>query len=153
MNRVFVDMDGVVVDFEKYMRDHGLTDHATKHTLGAYRDMEPLEGALEAVKMVISMGFDVWIATKPPTGVPSAYSDKVSWVMEHLPELTSKIIITHDKGLLGDEHDFLCDDRPERANCRAFKGTLLSFTDGYHWNEALIHLSQIAESKLRDASM
>lgn len=52
----------------------------------------------------------------------------------------NRLIITHDKGLLGDEHDWLCDDRPEKANCRQFKGRLLSFVDGFHWPQALKEL-------------
>jgi hypothetical protein len=30
--------------------------------------------------------------------MPHAYADKVAWVMRHLPELTSRVIITYDKG-------------------------------------------------------
>jgi 5'(3')-deoxyribonucleotidase len=83
------------------------------------------------------MGFEVWIATKPPTGIPYAYSDKAAWVLRELPELKRRIIVTHDKGLLGDAGDYLCDDRPHKANCERFAGTLLRFIDGYHWPQAL----------------
>ena len=33
--------------------------------------------------------------------------------------------------------DYLCDDRPHKANCLQFKGKLLAFTDGFHWEQAL----------------
>jgi len=138
--RVFVDMDGVIVDFDAYKTANGLTGEEVKRAPGAYLAMPAIPGAIEAVRSVIGMGFDVWIATKPPTGVPCAYSDKAAWIMEHLPELKRKIIITHDKGLLGDAHDFLCDDRPHKANCERFAGTLLRFVDGYHWPQALSDL-------------
>lgn len=142
MNRVFVDLDGVVVDFAAYMNEQGLSGDEIKKQRGAYLRMPAIPGAIAAVRSLIGMGFEVWIATKPPTGVPHAYSDKAQWVMDNLPELKRRIIITHDKGLLGDANDFLCDDRPHKANCELFIGTLLRFEDGYHWPEALNFLRE-----------
>jgi len=86
------------------------------------------------------MGLEVWVATKPPTGIPFAYADKAAWVLQHLPELKRRIIITHDKGLLGDERDFLIDDRPHKANCEKFKGTLIRFVDGMAWEKAILRI-------------
>lgn len=137
MNRVFVDMDGVIVDFDAYMKAHGLTGDEVKEKPGAYLEMPAIPGAIEAVRSLIGMGYEVWIATKPPTGVPYAYSDKAAWILNHLPELKRRIIITHDKGLLGDSGDILCDDRPHKANCEKFAGMLIKFIDGYHWQDAL----------------
>lgn len=131
--RIFIDMDGVLVDFEGYMVKHGLTGDVVKKIHGAYLEMEPMPDALAAVRSLIGAGFDVWIATKPPTGIPHAYSDKASWVFEHLPELKRKLIITPDKGLLGDENDILIDDRPHKANCKEFRGTLIPFVNGETW--------------------
>lgn len=127
MNRVFVDMDGVIVDFDAYKIAKGMTGDEVKKLPGAYLEMPPIPGAIDAVRSIIGMGFEVWIATKPPTGVPYAYSDKAAWVFTHLPELKRRIIITHDKGLLGGAGDFLCDDRPHKANCQNFAGTLPAF--------------------------
>ena len=135
--RVFIDMDGVIVDFDLFKTERGLTGDEVKSMVGAYLAMPAMPGAIEAVRSLIGMGFEVWLATKPPTGIPHAYSDKAAWVMEHLPELKRRIIITHDKGLLGNQHDYLCDDRPHKANCERFAGTLLRFVDGYHWPDAL----------------
>lgn len=135
--RVFIDMDGVIVDFDRFRDERGLTGDEVKAMPGAYLDMPAIPGAIEAVRSVIGMGFEVWLATKPPTGIPHAYSDKAAWVLKHLPELKRRIIITHDKGLLGSPADVLCDDRPHKANCMQFPGRLLSFVDGYHWPQAL----------------
>lgn len=130
-------MDGVIVDFDAYMKAHGLTGDEVKKKHGAYLEMPAIPGAIEAVRSLIGMGYEVWIATKPPTGIPYAYSDKAAWVLNHLPELKRRIIVTHDKGLLGDSGDFLCDDRPHKANCEKFAGMLIKFIDGYHWQDAL----------------
>ena len=105
--------------------------------------MKPIEGAIEAVRSLIGMGFDVWVATKPPTGIAYAYRDKAQWIFDHLPELKRKIIVTHDKGLLGDKEDYLCDDRPHKANCQQFKGMLIPFTNGFNWDQALIFFRKI----------
>lgn len=130
-------MDGVIVDFDSYKRDRCLTGDEVKKQVGAYLAMPAIPGAIAAVRSLIGMGFEVWIATKPPTGVPHAYSDKAAWVMENIPELKRRIIVTHDKGLLGDQWDYLCDDRPHKANCENFSGTLVRFIDGFHWPQAL----------------
>lgn len=141
MNRVFVDMDGVIADFEGMRDSFKMTSDQYKVQPGAYLLIEPLPGALEAVRSLIGAGYEVWIATKPPTGIPFAYADKVTWILNYLPELKRKIIITHDKGLLGDSGDFLVDDRPHKANCTQFKGTLIPFDskgqNGVTWSEAI----------------
>lgn len=142
MSRIFIDMDGVIVDFDKFRDDHGLTGDQVKCMPGAYLAMPPIPGAIDAVRVLINMGYEVWLATKPPTGVAHAYSDKAAWVLQHLPELKRNIIITHDKGLLGGPDDYLCDDRPHKANCELFQGTLLRFVDGYHWPQALEFFNQ-----------
>ena len=141
MNRVFVDMDGVIVDFDAYRTAHGLTGDEVKRRPGAYLEMPAIPGALAAVRSVIGMGFEVWIATTPPT--------KAAWVLRELPELKRRIIVTHDKGLLGDDGDFLCDDRPHKANCERFAGTLLRFVDGYHWPQALDYFRGLKRPKVR----
>lgn len=129
--RIFFDMDGVLVDFDRLMRELGMTGDECKRHPGAYLAMRPVEGAIEGIRKVMSIagqyGGEVWLATKPPTGIAWAYADKVSWVLNHLPELRRRIILTHDKGLLGGEGDVLVDDRPWRANCGAFRGTLIMF--------------------------
>lgn len=78
MNRVFVDMDGVIVDFDAHRKALGVSGDELKKRPGAYAEMPAIPGALEAVRSLIGMGFEVWIATKPPTGTPWAYADKAA---------------------------------------------------------------------------
>lgn len=133
VRKIFVDMDGVLVDFDKHREELGLDGDIVKAMPDAYALMDPIPGALDGIRALINLGYDVFIATKPPTGVPHAYQDKVKWIMEHIPELTRKIIITHHKGLLGGERDFLIDDRPFAAFCEEFEGTLIYFRAPSHW--------------------
>jgi 5'(3')-deoxyribonucleotidase len=125
--RIFVDLDGVIVDFARFAKETGLAGEQIKKMRGAYLAMQPIPGAIEAVKSLIGMGYDVWVASKPPTGIAFAYADKAQWVFEHLPELKRKIILTHDKGLLGDEGDWLIDDRITKAACQHFPGGIFDF--------------------------
>jgi 5'(3')-deoxyribonucleotidase len=138
MNRIFVDLDGVIVDFDGYKKETGLTGDEVKKIPGAYLSMQPIPGAIEAVRSLIGMGFDVWIASKPPTGIPWAYADKANWVLQHLPELKRKIILTHNKGLLGDRGDWLIDDRITKAACMYFPGCIFEYRHGvFGWPELL----------------
>lgn len=129
--RIFLDMDGVVVDFNKFRAISGLTGDEVKKIPGAYLDMDPIPGALEGVRSLIGMGHEVWLATKPPTGIPQAYADKVAWVLRYLPELKRRIILTHDKSLL--LGDVLIDDRPHKANAEKFEGVLIKFGGNIDW--------------------
>lgn len=135
--RIFVDMDGVIVDFDAFKNKYGLTGEQVKTMPGAYLAMEPIPGALAGIKSLIGMGHDVWIATKPPTGIPQAYADKVAWILKHLPELKRKIVITHDKSLL--LGNVLIDDRPHKANADKFTGHLIRFGSQYQtlWLDVL----------------
>ena len=149
MNRVFVDMDGVIVNFDAYKKRTGLTGDEIKRQVGAYLNMDAYPGAIAAVRSLIGMGYEVWIATKPPTGVPHAYADKAQWVLENIPELKRRIIVTHDKGLLGDAGDYLIDDRPHKANCESFEGTLIRFIDGATWEGVLTFFREQCASPQR----
>jgi 5'(3')-deoxyribonucleotidase len=136
--RIFLDQDGPLANFDGYMKKHNLKGDQIKVMEGAYLNLEPTVGAIEGVKSLNGMGkFDLWIATKPPVGIPFACADKVSWILKHFPDLKRKIIITHDKGLLGDYRDFLVDDRPHKANCESFAGTLIPFKDGMDWPQLI----------------
>lgn len=138
--RIFIDMDGVLVDFDGYMGDTGLTAEQIKADGLHYMRMRPMPGAIEATQQLWADGWEVFIATKPPTARPAAAMAKTEWVLQHLPWLQRRLIITPDKGLLGCKHDVLVDDRPHKANCEAFPGELVVFAD---WPQALALLRDI----------
>lgn len=122
--KIFVDMDGVLVNFQSGINK---LDEATKReyaddgngqphyddVLGIFSLMEPLDGALEGVRALQAKGYDLYILSTAPWGNPSAWSDKVAWVTKHLDDVFhKKMIITHCKGLLAAQEDaYLIDDR------------------------------------------
>ena len=144
MNRIFIDMDGVIANFDAMKRKLNLGPGELKTMPGAYLMLEPFPEAIPAIESLIDAGYDVFVATKPPTGISQAYADKAAWVIKYLPRLIRKIIITHDKGLLGDEGDILIDDRPHKANCEQFKGHLIRVPHNHpDWAEILTAIRKI----------
>lgn len=139
--RIYVDMDGVIADFEANLK--GRNPKSVKLMPGTYIRLDPIQGALEAVRTLIASGHDVWIATKTPTHNLLADSEKKHWINEYIPELLDKTIITPDKGCL--RGDVLIDDRPHKANCEAFEGTFIHFGSEEFptWDEVLKHIEGI----------
>jgi len=136
--RIFVDMDGVIADFEANLK--GRNPKSVKLIPGTYIRLDPIQGALEAVRKLIAAGHNVWIATKTPTHNLLADSEKKHWINEHIPELLDKTIITPDKGCL--RGDVLIDDRPHKANCEEFEGTFIHFGSEEFptWDEVLKYI-------------
>lgn len=152
MDRVFIDMDGVLADFERMMKESNLSGDQLKRTPAAFAMMEPMPGAIGAVASLTAMGYHVWIATKCPTGIPFAYMDKATWVLKHLPQLQRNLIMTHDKGMLGGRGDYLIDDRPHKANCEAFEGTLIPFINT-DWAKVMAYLAPRSPQAKRIADL
>lgn len=113
MNRLFIDMDGVIVDESAISKPY------------SHRPM--VAGALHAITELMDLGLDCWIASKPLGDNFWHYADKAAWVGLWLPQFRRKLILTWDKGLLGDEGDYLVDNRPEKCNCEKFLGALIKF--------------------------
>lgn len=124
---VYIDMDGVIADFDKAMKERGLTGNDLKMLRGTYRELEVADGAREGITALIDMGFDLHIATKIPDNNPYAATEKLLWLREHFPELAVNVTITPNKGQLGTVDDYLIDDRPHKANIVNFQGTCLHF--------------------------
>lgn len=122
--KIFVDMDGVLVDFQGAVDS---LDEATKREYaddgkgkphyddvpGIFARMKPLPGAIDAMHRLIAAGYDLYILSTAPWGNPSSWSDKVEWVTKYLDDVFHKrLIITHCKGLLAAHEDaYLIDDR------------------------------------------
>ena len=107
--RIFIDMDGVIADFEsasnEYQRIHGKTNRPDKHV--DYRNLDVIDGAIEAVAK-LNADHEVFIASTPPWTRPEVWGHKREWIGEHFPYLKRKIILTHRKDLL--IGDILIDD-------------------------------------------
>ena len=103
--------------------------------------MNPMEGAIEAFN-TISKRYDTYILSTAPWGNPSAWSDKLIWVKEHLGESAHKrLILSHNKNL--NRGDFLIDDRTHNGAGES-QGELIRFgsEDFPTWDAVISYLIQ-----------
>ncbi|HUC96055.1 MAG TPA: hypothetical protein VMR16_00095 [Candidatus Saccharimonadales bacterium] len=130
---LYIDLDGVVVDFEsgvKKLSNNKSLSYAGRYdeTPGIFRLMEPMPGAIDAVKR-LSSHFDVFVLSTAPWNNTSAWSDKIGWIKKYFGEndgsvLHKKMILTHRKDL--NYGDILIDDRTKNGADK-FRGELIVF--------------------------
>jgi len=135
---VYIDMDGVIVDFGKAIKDwfekHPHLEERYKthpdHIQGLFRIAPPIKGAIEAIKKLNDSGkYELFIATSAPWGNPQSLTDKRFWLEDYFDNIFHKrMFTTHRKDLL--MGDYLIDDRLKNG-AGEFKGKLLRF--GYDW--------------------
>ena len=142
---VWIDMDGVLVDFSKQVEivlnrsPHLRAEYEGRydHIPGIFRTAPPIEGAIEAINKLAESGkYELYIATAAPWGNPMAAMDKRFWIEEHFGNLfKKKMVISHLKNML--IGDYLIDDRTANG-AGEFNGELLRFGWAYEtetWNE------------------
>jgi len=135
---VYIDMDGVIVDFGKAIEDwfekHPHLEERYKefpdHIQGLFRIAPPMKGAIDAINKLHESGkYELLIATSAPWGNPQSLTDKRFWLEDYFGDIFhKKMFTTHRKDLL--MGDYLIDDRLKNG-AGEFKGKLLRF--GYDW--------------------
>lgn len=107
-------MDNVLVDFPsalahlpaEILRDY---DDRLDEVPGIFALMQPIPGAIESYVQLGDL-FDTYILSTAPWETPSAWSDKLLWVKQHLGAGAYKrLILSHHKNL--NAGHFLVDDR------------------------------------------
>ncbi|XP_038619265.1 5'(3')-deoxyribonucleotidase, mitochondrial [Tachyglossus aculeatus] len=78
-----------------------------------FMDLDPLPGAVEAVKEMANLeNTDVFICTSPIRKYQYCPYEKYAWVEKHFgPEFLEQIVLTQDKTVIS--ADLLIDDRPD----------------------------------------
>lgn len=136
--RVYFDIDGVLADFDGAAAKLGITEKEYKVLPNAFKNLFPINNALESVQKIAYMGFDCWCLSKIPKENINAATEKLFWIQKYIPMLHDKVILTSDKGAVGTSRDFLIDDHPEWANASNFRGTVIRFTN--NWPEVVGYL-------------
>ena len=134
---LFIDMDGVLADYDKGVSEWLETHNDAKvfdanGTLkaemihGIFRTLPPIEGSIDAVTQLHRSGkYDMFIATTAPWLNPDAATDKRYWIENYYGDMfTKRMFITHRKDLL--MGDYLIDDRTVNGALQ-FSGELLLF--------------------------
>lgn len=127
--RIYVDMDGVLVDFMSGVNRLNAETRAAyasnpDEAPGVFALMDPMPGAIEVIGRLADK-FDVYILSTAPWDNPSAWSDKLNWVKQHFGDtFRKKLILSHHKELL--RGDFLIDDRDKNGTLE-FQGEWIHF--------------------------
>ncbi|MDR8392667.1 hypothetical protein NC796_16045 [Aliifodinibius sp. S!AR15-10] len=114
MKRLYIDMDGTLVDFEAGIPS--VTKEQKQQfgeeyddIPGYFDDLPPVDGAIEAYHK-LAAAFDTYILSTAPWNNETAWAAKNLWVRQHLSEVARKrLILSHHKHLV--RGDFLIDDR------------------------------------------
>lgn len=127
---IYIDMDGVLCDYPgafKAAIDQNPNISFPQSQYGFFRNLAPLEGAIEAFHFLNSQSiFDVYILTAPSVKNPLCYTEKSEWVAHHLgSEMLNRLIISPNKGL--SKGNYLIDDHETGRGQEHFEGTLIHF--------------------------
>ena len=140
--RIYIDMDGVISDFEKAAKEGGFDKRPDLYV--NYRNLEVIEGAIEALAK-LNADHEIFIASTPPWTRPEVWGHKREWLEEHFPYLKRKLILTHRKDLL--IGDILIDDSKYRGQ-PDFKGNWFWFNkdwDNRNWKACLEYIKNLNE--------
>lgn len=97
-----------------------------------YRDLDPVEGAIDGVRALMELGHDVYIGTAVPRSAPIAYAGKLEWVRRRMPFFPAdRLIGIKHKHLLSG--DVLFDDGVHNVLPWALSGRTAVVLD-YPWN-------------------
>lgn len=83
-----------------------------------YRDLEPYEGAVDAVHEAAALGHEIFFLSAPWTTNKTCASDKYAWVADHFGEdYARKLVLSKDKTIVAG--DILFDDKHPIENREA----------------------------------
>ena len=117
MKIIYIDLDGVIADFDKGRSAHplsGVTPYIGRPDIlpGVYKDLEPIEDAIDSVNFLLNdEQFNVYFLSTAPWDNPDAWTHKRLWIAKFFKEklIRKRLILCHHKNLL--IGDYLIDDR------------------------------------------
>lgn len=147
MKKLFIDMDGVLADFDVGVKNYEkvfgpiLSADDLDSIPDLYLNLPVFPGALGAItKLYNSNKYDMFVATTAPWDSPNSLTHKRLWLEENFGDIFYKrMFTTHQKDLL--LGDYLIDDRVVNG-AGEFTGEHIHFgSDKFpDWNSVLLYL-------------
>jgi 5'-nucleotidase len=144
MKILFIDMDGVIVDFLQSIDNHPEKDNykGREDALpDVFLNALPMEHAIDSVGKLLDCGkYEIYIASTAPWATVESLTHKRIWIEKYFGEkLKKRLILTHRKDFL--MGDYLIDDRTKNG-AGEFKGELIHFgADKFpDWDSVLEYL-------------
>lgn len=117
MKIIYIDLDGVLADFEKGRINHPLSKQTPyigrpDKLPGIYENLEPINGSVDSVnKLLEDSRYDIYFLSTAPWDNPEAWMHKRLWIVKFFNEnkIKKKLILCHHKQLM--IGDYLIDDR------------------------------------------
>ena len=113
---------------------------------GFFYSLKPIKGAIEALKEMKEMGFEVFIVSSPSVSSRTCHSDKVRWLKDHMgDEWARKLVLTKDKTIVYGH--CLIDDREDIDGVLEGKRPWEHILFSQHYN---VHIDKPRISKWED---
>lgn len=158
MKILYIDLDGVVADFDKFVQPHlpdielgdgdlssyeersRMVDEIMAKHPQLFEELDLIEKSHDSI-MWLKEHFDIYFLSTPVHKVPESYRGKRLWIKDKFGEWADKrLILTHRKDLcIG---DYLIDDRLKNGS-EMFKGEHIHFGQNSfkNWDDVLNYLS------------